>query len=255
MTVETTLSHTGTVLTVRFNRPEQRNAMTFSMYRQLEDACRRANADNNIRLVVLRGTGGRAFVAGTDIGQFENFDAHRGVDYERRIDAAIRTLLAVDVPVVALIEGFCVGAGLLIALASDLRLATTDASFGFPIARTLGNTVSVQSLALTTRQLGHARTVDMLMTSRLLGAQELRAAGFLSSVADEIDDAAERLVERLLANAPLTMWSVKETLRRITASVQGVDADDVIAKVYGSTDFAIGAAAFHGKATPRWTGA
>ncbi|MCW2554397.1 MAG: enoyl-CoA hydratase, partial [Mycobacterium sp.] len=109
------------VLTVTFNRPDQRNAMTWAMYEALEQACDRADSDGDIRVMVLRGAGGRAFVAGTDISQFAKFSTGQdGVDYERRVTAVLDRLQAVTIPTVASIDGYCVGGGLGIACAVDL---------------------------------------------------------------------------------------------------------------------------------------
>lgn len=253
MTEDLLVETDGRVLRVTFNRPHARNAMTHAMYDGLIAACERADSDEAIRVLVLRGAG-EAFVAGTDIAQFAGFDGDRGVAYERSIDATIGRLLRVDVPVVAAVDGPCVGGGLAVAAAADIRVAGRPARFGVPIARTLGNTLSAATLALFERQLGHARTVDMLVSARLVDASEAHACGFVREIADDVSTATDSLVDRLLEHAPLTLWSVKETLRRLHASASEVDADDVIAAVYGSTDFAEGVAAFTGKRNPSWSG-
>ncbi|MEI5673212.1 MULTISPECIES: enoyl-CoA hydratase [unclassified Nocardioides] len=244
----------GPVLRVTFNRPEARNAMTFGMYEGLVAACERADADDAVRVVVLRGAGGAAFVAGTDIRQFAGFDGPRGVAYEQEIDATIGRLLAVRVPVVAAVDGFCIGGGLAIAAAADVRVAHPGSRFGYPIARTLGNTLSAASYALTMRHFGHARTIDMILTARLLDAEQAREAGFVSRIAEDVTAETASVVKRILGHAPLTMAAGKEILRRLHAAAGTVDADDVIAQVYGSADFAAGAAAFTSKTTPTWSG-
>lgn len=243
------------VLAVTFNRPQARNAMTFAMYEGLVGACDRADADPGVRVLTLRGAGGSAFVAGTDIAQFAGFDGDAGVAYEERIDAVITRLLAVDVPVVAAVDGFCIGGGLAIASAADIRIAHPSARFGYPIARTLGNTLSAASFALAVRQFGHARTLDMLLSARLLDAEEARFSGFVSEITEDVTASLDALVGRLLGHAPLTMWAAKETLRRLhRATVEGVDTADVVHRIYGSADFAEGQAAFVGKRKPGWAG-
>lgn len=254
MSDDIVVAQRGPVLSVTFNRPAQRNAMTFGMYEGLVAACDRADGDPQIRVVVLRGAGGQAFVAGTDISQFAEFDGPRGVEYEHKIDITIRRLLDVQIPVVAAIDGICVGGGLAIAAAADIRIAAPGSKFGFPIARTLGNTLSAQSFALTLRHFGHARTVDMIVTARLFEAEELLGTGFISQVADDVGAATDTVVGRILAHAPLTMWAAKETLRRLHDQAGAVDVDDVIARVYGSVDFASGAASFTTKSKPEWSG-
>ena len=245
----------GSVLRVTFNRPEARNAMTFEMYAGLLRACERLDADDSLKLMVLRGAGGKAFVAGTDISQFADFDGARGVDYEKEIDSTIGRLLRVTKPVVAAIDGVCVGGGLAIAAAADVRVAHPSSLFGYPIARTLGNTLSASSYALTLRHFGHSRTIDMIMTARLLDAEVARECGFVSRVADDVTTETDAVVERILGHAPLTMSAGKEILRRLHAAAGQVDADDVIETIYGSDDFAAGVAAFGTKTTATWTGA
>ncbi|MDT9594076.1 enoyl-CoA hydratase [Nocardioides zeae] len=244
----------GSVLRVTFNRPQARNAMTFAMYEGLVAACERADGDEGVRAVLLRGAGGQAFVAGTDIAQFAGFDGPRGVEYERTIDATIGRLLDVRVPVVAAIDGFCIGGGLAIAAAADVRVAHPSSRFGYPIARTLGNTLSAASYALTMRHFGHARTIDMITTARLLDAETAREAGFVSRLDEDVTACAEGVLEKILAHAPLTMAAGKEILRRLHRAAGRVDADDVVAEVYGSSDFAAGVAAFTSRSTATWTG-
>lgn len=244
----------GPVLHVVFDRPQARNAMTFAMYEGLVAACDQADASAETRVVLLRGAGGRAFVAGTDIAQFADFDGPRGVAYEKTIDATIERLLAVQVPVVAAIDGACVGGGLAIAAAADVRVAHTSARFGYPIARTLGNTLSARSYALTLRHFGHSRTIDMIMTARLLDTAEARACGFVTRITDDVDATTAEVLEAILSHAPLTTWSGKEILRRLHAAAGSVDVDDVVETVYGSEDFARGVTAFASRETPDWQG-
>lgn len=251
---ELEVSAEGPVLTVTFNRPDQRNAMTWAMYEGLVEACERADADDGVRLLVLRGAGGRAFVAGTDIAQFSEFcDGQDGVDYEQRVTAILDRLAAVDVPTVAAIDGYCVGGGLAIASACDLRIARPGATFGVPVARTLGNCLSAATLSLLTQHFGQSRALEMLLTARMFDAQELHAAGFLVEVTEDVDAALAALSKRLLEHAPLTMWATKETLRRIRKASE-VDDSDVVAQVYGSDDFHAGVRSFTTKQRPTWTG-
>lgn len=254
MSDEIIVTANGPVLAVTFNRPAQRNAMTFAMYGGLVAACERADSDPEIRVMVLRGAGRDAFIAGTDITQFAGFDGPRGVEYERKIDDTIGRLLAVQVPVIAAVDGFCIGGGLAIAAAADIRIADRTAKFGYPIARTLGNTLSAQCYALTLRHFGYARTMDMILTARLFSAEELLPTGFVSQLVENVGATTESVTAKVISHAPLTMWAAKETLRRLHAQSGAVDADDVIARVYGSADFATGAASFTFKSKPEWGG-
>jgi enoyl-CoA hydratase/carnithine racemase len=245
------------VLTLTFNRPEQRNAMTWEMYDGLANACELADADD-VRVLVLRGAGGKAFVAGTDIAQFRAFSSGMdGVAYEKRIGGIMARLLRVPKPTIASVHGFCVGAGIAIAAACDLRVATRSARFGAPIARTLGNCLSEGSVELLVHHLGAGRVADLVMRARLFSAEELYSAGFLAELCDdaELDQVTGTVVETLLGHAPLTMWAAKTTLRRGLLGPQDEPSDDeVVARVYGSDDFRTGVAAFTSKARPDWTG-
>ncbi|MFF3575203.1 enoyl-CoA hydratase [Nocardia jiangxiensis] len=252
-TSEVEISAENHVLTVTFNRPDQRNAMTWAMYEALEQACDRADSDSAIRVMVLRGAGGRAFVAGTDISQFTLFSTGQdGVDYERRVSAVLNRLQAVTIPTVASIDGYCVGGGLGIACAVDLRVATTRAKFGVPIARTLGNCVSTAALDLLVRHLGHSRTIALLLTAELMSAEEAHTAGFLVALADDADRATEAITERIVAHAPLSMWASKEGLRRLHRSGRDADVTDIVSRVYGSPDFRNAVEAFVAKRAPNW---
>ncbi|MGH8869279.1 MAG: enoyl-CoA hydratase/isomerase family protein [Actinomycetes bacterium] len=246
----------GPVLTVTFNRPAQRNAMTWAMYDGLYEACEQADGDDGIRVMVLRAAGDRAFVAGTDISQFAEFsDGQDGVDYEARIQRVLDRLEDVSVPTVAAVHGYCVGGGLALAAVCDLRIATRSARFGVPVARTLGNCLSMNTYSLLVHHLGPARTLDILLRARLLSGEDARAAGFATEVCDDgdLDTVTTEVVAQLLAHAPLSMWAAKEGVRRLRrASLP--DGDDIVATVFGSDDFHQAVRAFGTKSTVSWTG-
>lgn len=242
------------VLTVTFNRPEARNAMTWEMYQGLAEACDAVDADPAVRVMVLRGAGGRAFVAGTDIAQFTEFDGPAGVAYESRISEVLARLRAVDVPVIAAIDGYCVGGGMGIAACADLRLASPGSRFGVPIARTLGNCLSGDTLGLLIALLGRGRVVDMLLRARFIDADEALTAGFLGTVTDDVDATAAEWAATLKGHAPLTIWSVKEIVRRLSDLGGGIDDADVVERIYGSEDFHEAVRAFIAKEDYEWTG-
>ena len=253
---ELEVSQDGAVLSVLFNRPEARNAMTFAMYEGLAEACDRADEDESVRVLVLRGAGGRAFVAGTDIAQFLEFtDGEDGVASEARIERVVNRLEDVTVPTVAAIEGPCVGGGLALAAACDLRLATASSRFGVPIARTLGNCLSMNTVSLLVHHLGPGRTLDLLLRARLLGADDAHAAGFVGEVVPdgELDAALAALLDTLLAHAPLTMWAAGQAVTRLRRAALP-EGDDLVRAVFGSADFRAGVRAFVDRGQVSWTG-
>ena len=253
---EVRYSRDGEVATVIFDRPAARNAMTWRMYEQLGEACARIRSEDGLRLAVFRGAGGRAFVAGTDIAQFLAFrSADDGIAYEAKMEGYIGGLESLPVPTLAVIEGFAIGGGLAIAAACDLRIATPDARFGVPIARTLGNCLSIANYARLVAALGAPRAKRMLLLAENLSAEEALAGGFLSEIVEpsDLDRRVAELSQRLTRHAPVTMRVSKEAIRRILHA--GLpDGDDLVRACYGSDDFRIGVAAFVEKREPQWTG-
>ena len=256
MTPELVVEQDGAVLTVVFNRPEQRNAMTFAMYEGLEEACERADSDDSVRVLVLRGAGGRAFVAGTDIAQFLEFTGGGdGIAYEERITRVVNRLEDVTVPTVAAVEGACVGGGLALAAACHLRIATRSSKFGVPIARTLGNCLSMNSYSLLVHHLGPARTLDLLLRARLLTAEEAHGAGFVGELVDDggLNAALTELVGTLLSHAPLSMKAAGQAVARLRRAALP-DGDDLVREVFGSEDFRAGVRAFVAREQVTWRG-
>ena len=237
-----------------FNRPQSRNAMTFAMYEAVRETCAALTADGPVRALVLRGSGGRAFAAGTDMSQFRAFETPEDAwAYEERIEAVLTTLEKCPVPTIAAITGACTGGGAGIAGACDIRIATPSLRFGFPIARTLGNCLSIANLARLVGLMGIGRVSEMLLTARLLGAEEAQAAGVVSEIVEDADARAIELAGTLAGHAPLTMRATKEGLRRLKAADRPDDRD-LVAMCYTSRDFKEGIEAFLGKREPEWSG-
>jgi enoyl-CoA hydratase len=244
------------VARITFDRPDARNAMTWAMYERLHSICERLRDDASVRVVRFQGAGGQAFVAGTDIAQFEAFkDGEAGVAYERGIEGCMALLESLPMPTVAVVEGWAVGGGMAIATACDFRIATPGTKFGVPIARTLGNCLSVANVARLVAALGRARVERLLLLAELIDAEEAKACGFLLEIVPpaELDAKANALCERLAALAPVTQRVSKEALNRLLRH-QLPEGEDLIRRSYGSADFHEGVRAFIGKRAPVWQG-
>jgi enoyl-CoA hydratase len=247
----------GAVAFLTFNRPAARNAMTWAMYEGLEDACEQVDADDRVRVFVLRGAGDRAFIAGTDIAQFQSFSTPEdALSYERNGSRYVGRLEAVRKPTIAMLRGYCAGAGAAIAAACDLRLVAPSVKFGVPIARTLGNTLSTENFARLIHLIGAARTKELLFTARFIEADEGRAIGLFQEVVDDerLEARTLELAQQVAGNAPLTIRATKEAVNRILEQGPAADTDDLILMCYLSDDFREGVASFLAKRPPEWRG-
>jgi len=249
----------GALAILTFNRPEARNAMTWEMYEALVAACERVDADEAVRVFILRGAGGKAFVAGTDISQFRSFrDREDGIKYEERLDHVLDRLERVTKPTIAQVQGVAAGGGCAIALVCDLRVATPASTFGIPIARTLGNCLSGATYSRLVDALGPSRAKDLLFTGRLVSATEAHALGLVNRLAEDeaLEGTVRELATEIASNAPLTIRATKELIRRIASKrrlAAGDDAD-MVELCYTSADFREGVTAFLEKRKPRWSG-
>ena len=247
----------GAIARVTFNRPEARNAMTWAMYDGLVEACEKVDADADVRVLILRGAGGKAFVAGTDISQFQTFRTPEdALEYEHRLDRVIARLEAVTKPTLAMIEGPAAGAGAVIALTCDLRYCTPESQIGVPIARTLGNCLSIANYARLMDLLGPARTKELLFRSRLISATEAHQLGLVNEIvpADRLFEHVSAVANEIAARAPITLRATKEAIRRLQVQRRAVDGDDLTVLAYMSEDFREGVAAFLGKRKPSFRG-
>ncbi len=242
---------------ITINRPRARNAFTFAMYERLAELCGRIDGDRGVKAAIIAGAG-KSFAAGTDIAQFRGFEtAQDAIDYEARIERVLRALEACRVPTIAAIGGACTGGGCAIAACCDLRVAAPDARFGFPMARTLGNCLSLANIARLVALIGQARVIDLLFTARLVEAEEAMAIGLVTRLAPsdaELPDTAARLARLVAGHAPLTLRQTKAALRRLSDAVPTGDADEIVLGCYLSRDFREGIEAFLAKRPAAWTG-
>jgi enoyl-CoA hydratase/carnithine racemase len=243
---------------VTFNRPQARNALTFAMYERLAEICHQANSDRSIRALLLTGAGDKAFAAGTDISQFRAFDKEQdALDYEARIDRVMTAIEKCRVPTIAAIHGACTGGGASIAACCDLRIASRAMKYGFPVARTLGNCLSMASYARLVYLVGPALVKDIVFQSRLIEGAEAHARGLVSELLEDqaaLMKRAEELTRTVASHAPLTLQATKEAILRLRQTVKHGEDNDLVLMCYMSQDFREGMDAFLNKRKPVWKG-
>ena len=243
---------------VTFNRPQARNALTFAMYERLAEICNGANEDRSIRAILMTGGGDKAFAAGTDISQFRTFDKEAdALAYEERIDRVMNAIERCRVPTIAAIHGACTGGGASIAASCDLRIASRTIKYGFPVARTLGNCLSLASYNRLVYLVGPALVKDIVFQARLIEADEALAKGLVNELCE--DQAAllkrgEELARLVATMAPLTLQATKEALLRLRPKIAHGEDNDLVLMCYMSQDFREGMEAFLNKRKPVWKG-
>jgi enoyl-CoA hydratase/carnithine racemase len=246
----------GPVGHILFDRPAAFNALTWSMWRELGAVCARIAADPSVRVVTLRGAGGKAFVSGTDIAGFQSFTSGKeGVAYEAEMDSYVGAVERLPQPTIAIIDGWAVGGGLALSFACDFRIAATNARFGSPLAKTIGNCLSARGYQRLVQHVGIAMAKRLLLAAELVPGAELKASGLINDLVapEAMGDAVDTLVERLVACAPLTQRVSKEAIYRLSTQATP-DISDLIELIYGSEDFAAGVRGFLTKQPPEWRG-
>lgn len=247
------LTINGKIARLTFNNPTARNALTWPMYEELKKICDSLAGNPDIRVVIFRGAGSKAFVSGSDIQQF--VDLQKDEAYEVAVDHIFASLQQLPMPTIALIEGLAVGSGLLIATACDFRISTPEARFGIPVAKTLGNCLSPSNLSWIAAHLGIPMVKKMLLTAELIKAPELLESGFIYQTADaaEIESVTNALAEKLSTLAPITQKASKLALGRLLQS-NLPDCTDLMRETYNSNDFREGVNAFLEGRSPKWIG-
>jgi len=249
-----TITHRSGIAEYRLMRPDSRNSLTFEMYQAIQDLCEHPGEAG---VVVLTAEGDKAFASGTDISNFKNFQsAQDAINYEAMIGRTIDAVQKSSVPVIASLHGIVAGGGAAIAAAADVRLATPDTRFGMPIARTLGNCLSLANLNRLVHLLGESRTRYLMLTAEFLEMKSLTASGFVSEVLETAalcDQRARDLAAQMTTLAPLTISATRDGLARLAK--QSVPEDiDLIQRCYLSDDFSEGVDAFFAKRKANWSG-
>ena len=258
MTKQIEVERDGAIATVILNRPRKLNALTRTMWRKLGEAIVTLSADNDVRCVVVRGAGNKAFSPGNDIGEFGNErsnirQARRyGADMKGTIDA----LQACRHPIVALIHGICVGGGLEIAANCDIRICGQSSRFGVPINR-LGLVMSYAELESLLTLVGRATTLEILLEGRIFGAEEAKDKGLVHRVVpdEEVEQEASATARRIADGAPLVArWHKKFIDRLSDPALLSKEEIDEGFLCFGTQDFQIGLKAFLDKKKPEFTG-
>jgi len=248
----------GAIATVTLNKPEKLNALSQAMWARLGEVMRRLDADDSVRCVVLRGAGDKAFAAGADISEF-HAERSNSAQAKRYSDTGIGWMHAVARcrhPTVALIQGACVGGGLLIASQCDLRICNESARFGVPV-KNLGLTESYDELQAMMRVIGAAASLEILLEGRIWGAREACEKGLVNRVVpdDKVEEEAYATARRIADGAPLVARWHKKFIHRLQEPqpLTAAERDEGYA-CFDTADFREGVAAFLAKRKPQFTG-
>lgn len=249
----------GAVGWMTFNNPDRRNAVSLDMWEAIPRILEAFEADPEIRVIALTGAGDRAFVAGADISQFEQqrSSPETVAHYDATSDRATKALKACAKPTVAVIRGWCIGGGVGIAVACDLRFAADTAKFGVPAGR-LGLGYGMSGVKTLNDLVGPAYTKEIFYTARHFTAPEALAMGLVNRVVPEpeLDAFAASQFETMAANAPLTLHTLKRTVAELArgnqADAEAIDA--LVQSCFASDDYKEGRRAFMEKRKPVFTG-
>lgn len=247
----------NSIVELTLSRPKYHNSLTMQMYEQLESLLDKLVEDDSIRILMIRGAGEKAFAAGTDINHFKGFTGNDGIDYERTIDRVVKKLEEFPKPTIATINGYAIGGGLVIVMACDLRYATRKSEFGIPIAKTLGNCLSLDNYIRVANEFGVMTTKEMLYTGRLISAEEAKGKEVITEVFDEtnIFEKTLEIAKKIESNARSTIEATKlafNTINRSKERALSKEFEAVIYSVYASEDFHEGVIAYLEKRSPKW---
>jgi enoyl-CoA hydratase len=250
----------GAVGWVTFNQPARHNAVSLDMWQGLHDAVTAFGADPEVRVIVLQGAGEKAFVSGADISEFEEKRSTGPTirDYDAVAHRASLALREVDKPTLAMIRGYCVGAGVAIALSCDLRIASENSTFAVPAAR-LGLGYEFDGVRRLVDTVGPAFAREIFYTARQFTAAEAAAMGLVNRVVplDGLEAYVRDYASTIAANAPLTVSSIKTLVAQALKDESARDrrlCEEVVARCFASADYVEGRQAFMEKRKPRFSG-
>ncbi|NOX52367.1 MAG: enoyl-CoA hydratase [Gammaproteobacteria bacterium] len=243
-----------------FNNPARHNALSLEMWQGISDILQHFTENDDVRVVVMRGAGGKAFVSGADISEFDDkrSNAEQERAYGKISGQATRWLNHLEKPLIALIEGYCIGGGLATALAADIRIASADSKFGIPAAK-LGLGYGYEGLAKLARVVGPSHARDIMFSARFFDSSEAMHMGLINFVEDR-DDIEEKCLayaQRIAANAPLTVRAAKAAVNAWEAGTKESDVAlvrEMVEVCFNSADYEEGRSAFAQKRTPKFRG-
>ena len=240
-----------------FNQPERLNAVRLDMWLALPEAIAELDADPLVRAIVVSGAGERAFISGADIAEFdrERFDAASNSVFTEAVSAATGSLVKAAKPMIAMIKGFCIGGGMVIASACDFRICAEGSQFGVPAGR-LGLGYELENYKRLCAIVGPGMAMEMLSTARQYSDIEALQARFVNRIvpAAMLEAAVRELVALIARNAPLSVAAAKMANRAALEPALRASAQEAIDACFNSEDYKEGRAAFHAKREPKFSG-
>jgi enoyl-CoA hydratase/carnithine racemase len=245
---------------ITFNNPARRNAISLEMWEGLGTILESFQHDDDVRVVVMKGAGDKAFVSGADISEFDTKrgNAEQKKHYGEVSAKANRWLVKIDKPLIAMIQGFCIGGGLATALSADVRIATSDSTFGIPAAK-LGLGYDYSGLKMLCDLVGPSRAKDIMFTARFLAADEALRIGLINFVVTrgELESKVKDYAVLIAGNAPLTVKAAKAAVIEAMKDAGHRDlasVEEMVNACFDSEDYKEGRAAFKEKRKPNFIG-